>query len=146
MYINNTLYSKRLSSAVVGNRVWKDRNYRFVQLPKTLNRAMFFKTPETIPEGSEIKILIYRPTSIYITSTFWHSYDYKDSFTRDDWIMLSDEVSIESPNNHRVLERTWKKTFEEFAVTVITLPTSYKKFVGIIFIKGKFVLTSLFII
>ena len=52
--------------------------------------------------------------------------------------MLPDEaVSIESPDKHRVLRKMWKKTFEEFALTLIKLPTGAKSFVGVIFVKGK---------
>jgi len=140
MYVNNTVYRQRLPYAVGGNFVWTDKKYKFVDLPKSLYGARYFRTPESIPEGSEIKILIHRPTSIYITSTFWSAYDYKDALTQDDWIMLSkgsSEVSMATPDDDRVLEKTWKKTFEEFAMTVIKLPTRAKKFEGIIFIKGK---------
>lgn len=139
MYINDTLYRRGLSYAVQGNIVWSDTNYRFVDLPKSLNRVRYFKTQETIRKGSEIKIRIHRPASIYICSTFWNAYDYKDAFTQDGWTMLTNEVSTESPNNHRILKRIWKKTFEEFAITEIKLPTSGKKFEGIIFIKGKLI-------
>ena len=111
---------------------------RFHQSLKNHVLKRYFKTPETIPEGSEIKILIHRPTTIYICSTFWNAYSYKDSFANDGWISLPDEaVSIESPDKHRVLKTVWKKTFEEFQLTVVKLPTSAKSFVGVIFIKGN---------
>ena len=138
LYINNSLYRNRLSHAVEGSFVWNDGNYKFVDLPKFLKGVPYFKTPETIPEGSDIKVLLHRPTTIYICSTFWNAYSYKESFAKDGWILLPDEeVSIESPDKHRVLRKMWKKTFEEFALTVIKLPTGAKIFVGLIFVKGK---------
>ena len=138
LYINNSLYRNRLTNAVKGNFVWNGASYRFVDIPNFLDNSQYFKTPETIPEGSEIKILIHRPTTIYISSTFWNAYSYKDSFANDGWISLPDEaVSIESPDKHRILKTMWKKTFEEFQLTVVKLPTSAKSFVGVIFIKGN---------
>ena len=137
LYINNSLYRNRLTNAVKGSFVWNGANYRFVDIPKFLDNSQYFKTPETIPEGSEIKILIHRPTTIYISSTFWNAYSYKESFAKDDWTLLPDDVvSVESPEKQRVLKTMWKKTFEEFQLTVIKLPTSANSFVGVIFLKS----------
>ena len=81
-----------------------------------------------------MKILIYQPTTIYISihdGTYSGGFD--SSLSSDGWKQEDGVVKTSWTS----LSQIWKKTFTNNGLTTITLPALTKELIGVIFVEGN---------
>ena len=123
-----------LSKATNGGKVWKDRDYKFGNLPHFLVGAHYFQTPVRVNRDVVLTIDVYGPAIIYVSSEGGsRSGGFESTLPNDGWVRQDGVVSTGCCS----LSNLWKKRLANGGLNTITLPAiSTNEMVGSILVSG----------
>ena len=127
------------SSLRIGANVWLDEPSVFFEtLPSFLEGANYFKIPSTLSAEKELKIVVYRPSTIYIALGKKNKFPGRNVRTsvldKNDWTRLT-ENGIKAGSIS--LETIFEKSIKEKGRSLISFNLLGSTKQAVIFIVGK---------
>ena len=127
--------SNDLSKATSGGKVWNDKDDTFGNLPSFIDGGYVFQTPARVYRDVVMIIVVYQPSTIYVSSEAGgRSGGFGSSLPNDGWVLQEGTVHTSCC----ILSQIWKKIVTNKGMTTITLPViTTGEMVGSIFVKGN---------